>query len=207
MKKLGILVSGRGSNMLAIINACEQGRLSASVELVISNNKDSFALIQAQEKNIKTAHLGSSTHPDADSLDAAMKESLDEYNVDYVLLAGFMKKIGPKVLSTYKGRIINIHPSLLPKYGGKGMYGINVHRAVIEAGEKESGVTIHLVDGEYDKGAILAQQTVSIAPDESSESLAAKVLKVEHVLFAETIQKIIDGSIILPSDQGQGEVS
>ncbi len=129
-----------------------------------------------------------------------MNDALNEHNIDLVLLAGFMKKIGPAVLSSYRGRIINIHPSLLPKFGGKGMFGINVHRAVLDAGEKESGATIHLVDGEYDEGAILAQQTVSIVPDESSESLAAKVLEVEHVLFAETIQKIIDGSIILPLD-------
>ena len=164
MKKLGILVSGRGSNMVAIADACEQGDLSASVELVISNNKDSLALVSAQEKNIKTAHIGSSNYPDPDALDMAMTDALNKHHIDLVLLAGYMKKIGPKVLSSYRGRIINIHPSLLPKFGGKGMFGINVHRAVLAAGEKESGVTIHLVDGEYDQGAILAQQTVSIAP-------------------------------------------
>lgn len=200
MMKLAILVSGRGSNMVAIVDACERGDLSASVELVISNNKDSLALVSAQDKNIKTAHIGSSTYPEPDALDQAMTDALNEQNIDLVLLAGFMKKIGPKVLSSYRGRIINIHPSLLPKFGGKGMFGINVHSAVLAAGEKESGVTIHLVDGEYDEGAILAQQTVSIAAGETSASLAAKVLKVEHVLFAETIQKIVDGSIILPSD-------
>jgi phosphoribosylglycinamide formyltransferase 1 len=200
MKKLGILVSGRGSNMTAIINACEKGNLSACVELVISNNKDSMALVLAQEKNVKTAHLSSATHPDPDTLDTAMTEAFSERNVDFVLLAGFMKKIGPKMLSTYRGRIINIHPSLLPKHGGQGMFGINVHKAVIDAGEIESGVTIHLVDGEYDEGAILAQQVVAVASEDTPESLAAKVLQVEHVLFAETIQKIMDGSIILPTD-------
>ncbi|GJM05082.1 MAG: phosphoribosylglycinamide formyltransferase [marine bacterium B5-7] len=200
MKKLGILVSGRGSNMEAIVNACERGELSASVELVISNNKDSLALVSAQEKNIKTVHIGASTYPDPAALDMAMTEALNEYEIDLVLLAGYMKKIGPKVLSNYRGRIINIHPSLLPKFGGKGMFGINVHNAVLAANEKESGVTIHLVDGEYDEGAILAQQTVSIVAGETSESLAAKILKVEHILYAETIQKIVDGSIILPSD-------
>ena len=198
MKKLAILVSGRGSNMLALIEACEQGRLQASVELVISNNADSLALVSAKERNIDTAHLSSRTHPDADELDVVMKQLLQQYEIDYVLLAGFMKKIGSKTLATYKGRIINIHPSLLPKFGGQGMFGLNVHKAVIEAGEKETGVTIHLVDDEYDKGAILAQQTVEVAAEDTAESLAEKVLKVEHILFAETIQKIIDGSIILP---------
>lgn len=198
MKKLAILVSGRGSNMLALIEACEHGRLQASVELVISNNADSLALVSAKERNIDTAHLSSRTHPDADELDVVMKQLLQQYEIDYVLLAGFMKKIGSKTLATYKGRIINIHPSLLPKFGGQGMFGLNVHKAVIEAGEKETGVTIHLVDDEYDKGAILAQQTVEVAAEDTAESLAEKVLKVEHILFAETIQKIIDGSIILP---------
>ena len=198
MKKLAILVSGRGSNMLALIDACEQGRLQASVELVVSNNADSLALVSAKERGIDIAHLSSRTHSDADALDVAMKESFEEHGVDYVLLAGFMKKIGPKTLSTYKNRMINIHPSLLPKFGGKGMFGLNVHKAVIEAGEKETGVTIHLVNAEYDEGAILAQEKVEVVDEESAESLAAKVLKVEHTLFAETIQKIIDGSIILP---------
>lgn len=200
MKKLAILVSGRGSNMLAIINACEQGSLSANVELVISNNADSQALVLASEKNVHTAHLSTRTHPEPDSLDIAMKESLSSHNVDFVLLAGFMKKIGPKTLSAYKGRIINIHPSLLPKFGGQGMFGMNVHQAVIDAGEKETGVTIHLVDGKYDEGAILAQRTIAVTLEDSAESLAARVLKLEHVLFAETIQKIIDGSIILPAN-------
>ncbi len=200
MKKLAILVSGRGSNMIAIIDACEQGKIVASVELVISNNADSLALILAQEKNISTAHLSSRMHPEADILDTTMMALFDSYNIDFVLLAGFMKKIGPKTLAAYKGRIINIHPSLLPKFGGQGMFGLNVHKAVIEAGEKETGVTIHLVDEEYDKGAILAQRTVAVSAEDTPESLAAKVLKVEHLLFAETIQKIIDSSIILPAN-------
>tara|TARA_B100001142_G_scaffold329295_1_gene392094 strand:+ start:2282 stop:2884 length:603 start_codon:yes stop_codon:yes gene_type:complete len=200
MKKLGILVSGRGSNMMAIEHACKHGELSANIELVISNNKNSLALALAQEKNIKTACIDSSIYPDSDASDKAMVEALDEHDIDLVLLAGFMKKIGPRVLSRYKHKVINIHPSLLPKFGGKGMFGINIHTAVLAAGEIESGVTIHLVNGKYDEGAVLTQQTVSIASDETPESLAAKVLKVEHVLFSKTIQKIIDGIILLPSD-------
>lgn len=201
MKKLAILVSGRGSNMLALIDACEQDRLQASVELVISNNADSLALVSAKEKGIDVAHLSSRTHSNADALDVAMRESFQKHEIDYVLLAGFMKKIGPKTLNAYKDRMINIHPSLLPKFGGKGMFGLNVHKAVIAAGEKETGATIHLVNDEYDEGAILAQQKVEVVEGESPESLAAKVLKVEHALFAETIQKIIEGSIILPVER------
>lgn len=199
MKKLGILVSGRGSNMRAIIDACESGRVAAEVVLVISNNADSLALNTARENNIATAHLSSRTHPDAEELDKAMLQALQEAGVELVVLAGFMKKIGPLTLKNYKGRIINIHPSLLPAYGGKGMFGIHVHEAVLENKEQQTGVTIHLVDGEYDQGAILARQTVPVKTDDDAPTLASRVLQVEHRLYVETIQKIIDGSIILPS--------
>ncbi|MEQ8288740.1 MAG: phosphoribosylglycinamide formyltransferase [Gammaproteobacteria bacterium] len=199
MKNLGILVSGRGSNMRAIIDACESGRVAAEVVLVISNNADSLALQTAQEKHIATVHLSSRTHPDARELDKAMLRALQDAEVELVVLAGFMKKIGPLTLKNYKGRIINIHPSLLPDYGGKGMFGIHVHEAVLENKEQQTGVTIHLVDGEYDQGAILAQQTVPVKKGDDASTLASRVLQVEHRLYVETIQKIIDGSIILPS--------
>lgn len=198
MKKLGILVSGRGSNMLAIMDACDQGKLSATVEVVVSNNRDSAALIAAQDRDIATVHLSSQTHAEPEQLDIAMEQALSKHQVDMVVLAGFMKKIGDKTLSTFKGRILNIHPSLLPKFGGKGMYGLHVHEAVISAGEKQTGVTIHLVNGDYDEGAILAQRALEVDDADTPELLAARVLKLEHVLYAETIQKIIDGSIILP---------
>lgn len=199
MKNLGILVSGRGSNMHAIIDACESGRVAAEVVLVISNNADSPALQTAQENHIATVHLSSRTYPDAIELDKAMLRALQDAEVELVVLAGFMKKIGPLTLKNYKGRIINIHPSLLPDYGGKGMFGIHVHEAVLENKEQQTGVTIHLVDGEYDQGAILAQQTVPVKKDDDASTLASRVLQVEHRLYVETIQKIIDGSIILPS--------
>ena len=197
-KALGILVSGRGSNMQSIIAACESGEIEAKVKIVISNNVDAPALKFAREKSINSVHLSSRTHPDVDELDLAMLELLQNEGVDLVILAGFMKKIGPQTLNHFKGRIINIHPSLLPKYGGKGMFGLHVHQAVIDNHESETGVTIHLVDNEYDQGAILAQETVKVEEIDDSESLAKKVLQVEHRLYKEIIQKIIDGSIILP---------
>lgn len=185
--------------MNAILDACATGRLDASVSLVISNNADSQALQTAAARHIPTAHLSSRTHPDAERLDRAMLLALQDADVELVVLAGFMKKIGSHTLAAYKGRIINIHPSLLPAYGGKGMFGMHVHEAVLANHEQETGVTIHLVDDEYDQGAILAQQTVKVEADDDAASLAARVLKVEHRLYVETIQKIIDGSIILPA--------
>ena len=197
MKKLGILVSGQGSNMTAILNACEQGYLQAEVEVVISSNPDAKALTKAKERKIDVISFNETTNKNPGVLDTSICEVLHEHKVDLVLLAGFIKKIGPKVLSVYEGSILNIHPSLLPKYGGQGLYGINVHRAVIGAGEKKSGATIHLVNSDYDKGTILAQKSVIVDADDTPESLAAKVLEVEHVLYVETVKKIIEGNIIL----------
>ena len=197
MKKLGILVSGQGSNMTAILNACEQGYLQAEVEVVISSNPYAKALTKAKERKIDVISFNETTNKNPEVLDTSIFEVLHEHKVDLVLLAGFIKKIGPKVLSVYEGSILNIHPSLLPKYGGQGLYGINVHRAVIGAGEKKSGATIHLVNSDYDKGTILAQKSVIVDADDTPESLAAKVLEVEHVLYVETVKKIIEGNIIL----------
>ncbi len=137
MKKLGILVSGRGSNMTAIIDACKRGYLLANVEIIISDNPDAKALIIAKERKISTIHFHTPVCKNLQLLDTSICEVLRNYEVDFVLLAGYMKMVGPLVLSSFEGKILNVHPSLLPKHGGQGMYGINVHRAVIDAGEKK----------------------------------------------------------------------
>lgn len=198
MMKLGILASGRGSNMNALIEACNGGRLSAKVAVVISNNKNSGALDIARRHNIAIVYLSAHTYPNPHELDLALRQSLLNHGVNLVLLAGFMKKIGPLTLSAFRGNILNIHPSLLPRFGGRGMYGLYVHEAVIAAGEKETGVTIHLVEGEYDTGEILAQRKLPVLKSDTAKSLAARVLRLEHELYPETVQKIIDGNIILP---------
>jgi phosphoribosylglycinamide formyltransferase-1 len=118
--------------------------------------------------------------------------------VDTVILAGYMKKLGPATLGAYRGRILNIHPALLPKHGGQGMYGRRVHEAVLAAGETVTGVTVHVVDEQYDHGPILAQREVTVLPGDTVDSLAARVLAQEHRLYAETLQQISDGRIPLP---------
>jgi len=198
LKRLGFLASGRGSNMLAIIRACESGRLPASPVLVISNNPDARALQLGSEHGLEALHMSRRTHGDAAALDQAMTAAMQAHQVDLVILAGYMKKIGPQLLSAYAHRILNIHPSLLPKHGGRGMYGMHVHEAVIAAGETETGVTVHLVNAEYDSGDILARRTVSVAADDDAESLAARVLEVEHRLYTEVLGKILSGEITLP---------
>lgn len=198
LTRLGFLVSGRGSNMQAIINACTVGDLKAEPVVVIANNPDAGALAIAKTGKIPAYHLSSKTHPDPGQLDNAITEIMHDHQVDLVVLAGYMKQVGPVLLRDYRNRVINIHPSLLPRHGGKGMYGMNVHRAVIAAGEKETGVTVHLVNEQYDKGLILAQRKINVATTDTAESLASRVLKVEHALYTEVLQDIVSGKLVLP---------
>jgi phosphoribosylglycinamide formyltransferase-1 len=194
---LGFLASGRGSNMQAVIDACKSGRLAAKPRVVISNNSGSGALARASQEGIPRYHLSGRTHPDPAQLDAAILNALLHHETELVILAGYMKKLGPRTLERYAGRIINIHPALLPKFGGLGMYGARVHQAVLGAGEKETGVTIHLVDAEYDTGPIVAQCRVPVLAGDTVESLAQRVLEQEHRFLVETIDKIVSGEITL----------
>lgn len=194
---IGFLASHGGSNMQAIIDACKAGRLHAAPVVVISNNGDSRALERARTEGIPGYHLSGLTHPDTESLDKAILDTLLSHKVDVVALAGYMKKLGPRTLARFKGRILNIHPALLPKHGGRGMYGMHVHEAVIASGETESGATVHLVDEEYDRGPILAQVRVLVMPDDTPETLAARVLEQEHLIYPATLEKIATGEIVL----------
>jgi phosphoribosylglycinamide formyltransferase 1 len=195
---LGFLASGRGSNIQAVIDACNSGYLDAKPCLVISNNSESEALARARREGIAAYHLSSKTHPDPAELDDAILSALNLYHADLVILAGYMKRLGKKTLSAYRGRVINIHPALLPKYGGEGMYGVHVHAAVIEAGDWETGVTIHLVDQEYDHGNILAQCRLPVIKGDTELTLAERVLEREHSFLVETLKRIIEGEIRLP---------
>lgn len=193
----GFLASGRGSNMQAVIDVCKSGRLAAQPCVVISNNSGSGALARADQESIPRYHLSGRTHPDPAQLDAAILDALLRHEVELVILAGYMKKLGPRTLERYANRIINIHPALLPKFGGLGMYGARVHQAVLAAEEKETGVTIHWVDAEYDTGPIVAQCRVQVLADDTVESLAQRVPEQEHRFLVETIGKIVSGEITL----------
>jgi phosphoribosylglycinamide formyltransferase, formyltetrahydrofolate-dependent len=194
---IAIFASHRGTNMQAIIDACKRGDLNGEVCVVISNNLNSQALEKARIAGIPEYHLSNKTHPEEDELDEAICKVLTESGVDIVALAGYMKKLGPEVLKQHKGRILNIHPSLLPKYGGKGMYGIHVHRAVIEAGEKTTGVTIHMVEGEYDTGKIIRQCEIEVLEGDTIDTLSKRVLEKENSFYVETLKLISEGVIKL----------
>ncbi|MDQ8197308.1 phosphoribosylglycinamide formyltransferase [Pelagicoccus enzymogenes] len=196
--KLGFLASHGGSNMQAILDGCAAGRIPASPALLICNNPGAGALDRAAKAGMPARVLNGKTHPDPADLDAAILDALRAAQVDLVILAGYMKKIGPQLLASYQNRILNIHPALLPKFGGQGMFGMHVHRAVIAAGETESGATVHLIDEVYDEGPILQQARVPVLPADTPETLQLRVLEQEHQLYPDTIAKIATGQIQLP---------
>jgi formyltetrahydrofolate-dependent phosphoribosylglycinamide formyltransferase len=197
MKKLNLVVlaSGGGTNLQAIIDSIEAGKLDAQIKAVISNNSKSGALERARNHNITDIHLSHKQFATPEEFDQKLLSILKENEIDMIVLAGYMKMISPTVIRQYKNRIINIHPALLPSFGGKGMYGIHVHEAVIESGVKVSGVTVHLVDEIYDHGAIVMQKTVPVLDDDTPESLAERVLKVEHQAYSEAIQLFAEDRI------------
>ena len=183
--------------MASILAACRSGALEAEPRVVIGNNSKSGAVARGRRAGIPVYHLSGHTHPDPEELDRAILSTLNEHGVTLVCLAGYMKLLGTHTLAAYRGRILNIHPALLPKFGGKGFYGRAVHEAVLAAGEKESGPTVHIVDQEFDHGPVLAQTRVPVHPGDTADLLAARVLEREHILYAETLQKIATGEIAL----------
>lgn len=195
--RIAVMASGSGTTLQAVIDACESGELDGEIAVVVSNNSHSGAVARARRHGIPSRHLSSRTHPVAAELDAAIAAALKTHAPDVVLLAGYMKKLGPRVLTAFRNRIINTHPSLLPAFGGQGMYGDHVHAAVIEAGVATTGVSVHIVDDEYDTGRVLAQREVPVADDDDAKALASRVQAVEKPFLIEVLQQIATGSIRL----------
>ena len=191
------MASHGGTNLQAIMDACATGDIYGNVKVVVSNNSRSKALRRASNANIPSYHMSTITHPDTLELERSIKNVMTDHKVDLIVLAGYMKKIGSQLIEDFPKRVVNSHPALLPKYGGEGMYGDLVHAAVINAGETESGVTIHLVDQNYDQGTIIAQVKIPIAPQETVNSLREKIQTKEHSFWIETIEKIRTGEIDL----------
>jgi phosphoribosylglycinamide formyltransferase-1 len=198
MLTLGMLASHRGSNVRAVVEACRDGRLQARPGVVISNNASSGVLEFAAAADIPARRIGGPAFEDDALRDAAILDELRRHQCDLVLLLGYMKLLGPLTTAAYRGRILNTHPALLPRFGGKGMYGARVHEAVLAPGETETGVTVHLVDEQYDHGEVLAQCRVPVLPGDTVESLTARVQAREHAFLVETLQAIAAGRIKLP---------
>ncbi|MEW6013897.1 MAG: phosphoribosylglycinamide formyltransferase [Candidatus Zixiibacteriota bacterium] len=190
---LAVFISGGGSNLQSLIDAAKAGRLSARIVLVVSSRADAFGLERARREKIDTVVYKTKDYPSPEDAEKDLLKILEYYRVELIALAGYLKMIPVSVIKKYKGRITNIHPALLPKYGGKGMYGHYVHEAVIASKDKESGATVHLVDEIYDHGEILMQERVPVTPGDTPESLAERVLNVEHKIYPIALEQLIRG--------------
>ena len=197
MLRIVVLASHEGTTLQSIIDACAQRRIDGRVVAVISNNSGSGALRRAAAAGIETLHLSSVTHPSGDSLDAAICGALARARADVIFLAGYMKRLGPRTLAAFPARILNTHPALLPKFGGQGMFGDRVFEAVLAGGESESGVSVHLVDAEYDTGAVVHQERVRVLPGDTVESLKTRVQACEREAIVKTLAAIASGELVL----------
>jgi phosphoribosylglycinamide formyltransferase-1 len=179
--------------MQSIADSVSRGILKglAEIVLVISNNLNAYALKRAENENIKAVCIERKSFEDEKSFNDAILEKLQNVEADIVCLAGYMRTVGHEIIDVYRGRILNIHPSLLPKFGGKGMYGHRVHEAVVKAGEKKSGATVHFVEGEYDTGEIIIQREVEVFKSDTPQDVAKKILAVEHRIYPEAIKKLL----------------
>lgn len=182
--KIGVLVSGGGTDLQSLIDD------GANIVRVISSKEGVYALERAAKAGIPARAVTKDQYPDIHERMARIAEILDEDGVQLVVLAGYLSILTGDLLDRFPGRVINIHPALLPKFGGKGFYGLNVHKAVLEAGEKESGATVHYVNEGIDKGEIILQRSVPVMADDTPESLQERVLEIEHELLPEAVRKI-----------------
>jgi phosphoribosylglycinamide formyltransferase 1 len=197
--KIGFLASHGGSSMKSILQAIADGSLSATACVVICNNADSPALAHARSLAIPSYHLSQTKLGAGEDLDRVIAETLHACGAELVVLSGYLRKLGPHTLRRYRSRILNIHPGLLPRFGGRGMYGQRVHEAVIAAGERTTGITIHLVDEEYDRGPTLARREIPVEAGDTAVTLGKRIEALEPQFFVETLRRIADGTLRLPS--------
>lgn len=198
--RIAFIASNNGSSMRAIVAACRDGRLPCEPALVVSNKKDSAALAFARENGIESRCIP--TIKDPDTADMALADALRASGADLVVLSGYLRKLGPRTLAAFRHRILNVHPALLPDFGGQGMYGRRVHEAVLAAGVGETGATVHLVDEEYDHGPPVAQARVPVKPGDDAAAIEARVMAAEPQLFIDTIGRIASGELALPQAVG-----
>ena len=199
---IAVFASGRGSNLKAIVDAIEAGTISdAEIVLVVSNNSDAGALTIAKKHRIPALHLSGAQFRSNGEFCEKLLQELHNHRANIIVLAGYMKKVDPMIIRDFRNRIVNIHPALLPEFGGRGMYGMNVHRAVLASGTATSGASVHIVDEEYDRGRVLLQKKVPVLPDDTPETLAARVLELEHKLYPEALRLIAEGQLTLDVEQ------
>jgi len=192
-KRLAVFCSGTGSNFRALFDAIIERGLPAEIVMCLSNRSQCGAMDFACEYGIKTVHISESQFASHDEFARAMLDALREQRIGLIMLAGYLRKIPDAVIAAYPEKIVNIHPSLLPEFGGHGMYGMRVHEAVITSGETRSGATVHFVNEEYDKGRIIMQHHVPVLTGDTAETLAERVLRCEHRLYPDALEKLLAG--------------
>ncbi|EGF15206.1 MAG: phosphoribosylglycinamide formyltransferase [Dialister micraerophilus] len=196
MKNIAVFISGGGTNLQAIINATENKEINAKIKLVFSNKKNAYGLERAKKANIETLYLNRKNFSKSEEYDEEILKVLKEKDIDLIVLAGYLGILTSKIISNYRGRIINIHPSLIPSFCGSGFYGEHVHKAVIKKGVKITGATTHFVDEIIDGGAIIMQDTVPVQMNDDYKSIAEKVLEVEHKILVKTVKAFCENRII-----------
>ena len=206
MKNIAVFASGGGSNFKSIHHFVQSGEIPGCIVLTVSNNPDSGAIIYAKKNQISTLVINKGLYPNPVGQRELLIQALVDNNVDLICLAGYMKLLPKSIVQQYKNRILNVHPALLPQFGGKGFYGIKVHQAVIASGAKESGVTVHFVDEEYDHGQIIAQEKIEVLNEDTPETLAERILKVEHELYPQVVKAFCEDRIIWENNHPKIEV-
>ncbi len=196
MLNIAVFGSGKGSNFQSILDAIRQKRIpSARISLVISNNSNAGILEIARTNSLPALHLSQKLFTTEGEYVDALLAAMQAHDVNFIVLAGYMKRLPSRLVIAYRNRVLNIHPALLPLFGGQGMYGRHVHEAVIAAREQWSGATVHIVDDEYDHGAIVLQKRVAVSKDDTPETLAAKVLNIEHEIYPEAIRQFAEEGV------------
>ncbi len=193
LARIAVFLSGGGSNLQALIDGCKAGILAGQIVWVVSSKTKAYGLTRATDEGIETFVFKPKKYPSPEEASADLLTQLKQRQIEYIALAGYLKLLPSNVVAAFRNRIVNIHPALLPRYGGKGMFGHHVHEAVLAAGDIESGPTVHLVNEIYDEGRILAQVRVPILDGDTPDSLAARVLEQEHKLYPRALNKLIRG--------------
>ncbi|MCZ7407639.1 phosphoribosylglycinamide formyltransferase [Parvimonas micra] len=201
MLNIAVFISGGGTNLQAIIDAVKENKINGKIKLVFSNRKNAYGLIRAQNESIDTFYLNRKKFFSNEEYDERILEELEINNIDLIVLAGYLNILSSKLVSKYSNRIINIHPSLIPSFCGDGFYGENVHKAVIKSGVKFTGATTHFVDENVDTGAIILQDVVPVFINDDFETVAKRVLEIEHEILVKTVKAFCDNKIVFKDNR------
>jgi phosphoribosylglycinamide formyltransferase-1 len=196
MVNIGVLISGNGTNLQAIIDGIKEGRINGSIKLVISNRKDAYGLVRCQKENIESMYINPKEYDDL-AYNRRLMEEFKKRDIDLIVLAGYMRVLSKEFVENYENRIINIHPSLIPSFSGKGYYGERVHRAALDYGVKYTGATVHFVDEGTDTGPIILQEVVPVYDEDTVETLSQRVLEVEHRILVEAVSLYCQNKLII----------